>query len=222
MISKFDKQLKEWNHGTLRGAQAKLAKTLKVSTATTALWATGKRHPSKGYIEQMAALFKLDIYGVLKLFDNISGTSYPLPNAKNNKALHEPTLNYSDNLIENTVKLPFLSNVPADFSQYPEENILEWWSIPRRYAQGAKYIVRSQDIGLPDAVCESDLSFIKPCSKITAAHWVVLTDKQGAFCVAKSNYKNGKIQYQIKTPKFKNKKSNWQPIGILLKRIKPF
>ena len=59
-MNKFEKQLEKWNNGVLRGAQAKLAKILNVSTATVAFWATGKRTPSKGYIAQMAQLFGMD------------------------------------------------------------------------------------------------------------------------------------------------------------------
>ena len=60
IMNKFEKQLEKWNRGVLRGAQARLAKALGVSTATTALWATGKRRPSKGYAEQMARLFGMN------------------------------------------------------------------------------------------------------------------------------------------------------------------
>ena len=67
-MNKFEKQLEKWNKGTLRGAQAKLAKCLRVSTATVAMWATGKRHPSKGFIAKMADLFGLDEYTVARLF----------------------------------------------------------------------------------------------------------------------------------------------------------
>ena len=77
-MNKFEKQLEKWNGGVLRGAQAKLAKILKVSTATVALWTTGKRHPSKGYAQQMAALFGLDLYGVTRLFEDSSRVAYPL------------------------------------------------------------------------------------------------------------------------------------------------
>ena len=45
-MNQFEKQLEKWNNGVLRGAQAKLARILKVSTATVALWTTGKRNPS--------------------------------------------------------------------------------------------------------------------------------------------------------------------------------
>ena len=88
-MNKFEKQLEKWNKGILRGAQAKLAKTLGVSTATTALWTTGKRSPSKGYVEQMAKLFDMDALDVYKLFDRRSVIYPDPPNVSSARMLHD-------------------------------------------------------------------------------------------------------------------------------------
>jgi len=228
-MNKFEKQLEKWNNGILRGAQAKLAKTLKVSTATTALWVTGKRHPSKGYIAQMADLFHLDTYNVLKLFNNPSSVSYPFP-ATNASArtFHEDIANYKAPAKEtpfvfgNITEIPLLLTVPEANSNYSEENILEWWSIPRRHVQGAKYILYSQALGLPDATSEYDLCFIKPCKQFKESQWIVLTDKKGHFCAAQTFILKKKIQYKICTPKYQKSTNKWFPVGILVRRFRPF
>ena len=227
-MNKFEKQLEKWNNGVLRGAQAKLAKALKVSTATTALWVTGKRHPSKGYVAQMANLFHLDTYGVLKLFSS-SSASYPLPATDIPiHTLHEKITSYkateseTPSVLDNIVKIPLLLTIPETNLNYPEEYILEWWSLPRRHVQGAKYILYSQAIGLPDATSEYDLCFIKPCKKFKESQWIVLTDKKSHFCAAQTFILKKKIQYKICTLKYQKSKNKWFPVGILVRRFRPF
>lgn len=228
-MNKFEKQLEKWNHGVLRGAQAKLAKALQVSTATTALWTTGKRRPSRGYVSQMADLFGMDEYSVLKLFENLSAVSYSLPQQAVPPTLHEekatPTYVTStpraDSAGKNTVQLPFLDLIPIHYPHYPETDVLEWWSIPRRYAQGAKYIVRSQDIALEAATSEYDLCFIKPAKAAAAGQLVLLHDKKGLFCTARVQMQKGKIAY-IPLQRYTDKSpASWTLLGILVRRIQP-
>lgn len=182
-MNKFEKQLEKWNNGVLRGAQAKLAKTLGVSTATTAQWATGKRHPSKGYINKMAELFSIDLFDALKLFDSRT-TTYPEPSPRM-QLLREKTEEdvYSAGTEEecqsNTVRLPFLNSVPDAFPQYDESEIIEWWSVPRRYALGAKYIIRSSNAGLADAKDGDDLCFVQPTDVPSEQHVMLWKTDEG-------------------------------------------
>jgi len=232
-MNKFEKQLEKWNHGVLRGAQAKLAKALNVSTATTALWATGKRRPSKGYIAQMARLFGLDIYQVIKLFEMPVSVTYPRPefaaqtlHEEKDAALYQANLSnhYTEETAgpSNSVPIPFLDKLPANYPQIPEETILEWWSIPRRYASGIKYIIRSQDIGLHDAIPETDLCFIKPCTTPDHGQITILADVQGNLCIGKAVRKQNSLSYQsLSGGKIKNI-HNYQAIGVILRRIKPY
>lgn len=188
-MNKFEKQLEKWNKGILRGAQAKLAKKLGVSTATTALWATGKRRPSKGYASQMAELFKMDIYNVFKLFENKT-TTYPTPTRSAQLLLREKSDDCSytseeENMAQsNSVRLPFFSQIPTQFPNYNEDDVLEWWSVPRRYACGAKYIVPSLSIGLDTADSE-DLCFLKPCSDVTAGEKALYKLQNGQYTCQK-------------------------------------
>lgn len=227
-MNKFEKQLEKWNNGILRGAQAKLAKTLGVSTATAALWATGKRRPSKGYVAQMAALFGMDVFGVLKLFDARS-TTYPDPaphahsralrdknttdcsyHAGNGEA-HEAEENPAQS---NSVMLPFLNAVPPDFPHYDESDVIEWWSVPRRYALGAKYIVRSKDAGVQDASDCDDLCFIKPVLQPEDGKMTLYADASGKHVIFRSG-KNAHIGPARKS-------AHLRAVGVAVRRVKSF
>lgn len=143
-MNKFEKQLEKWNGGILRGAQAKLAKLLQVSTATVALWTTGKRRPSKGYLSRMAQLFGIDAFDVMRLFPPL--TTYPEA-APRTAALHDAqdTQNaYSTDIFHaegNSVSIPLLHTISAHFPHYEECDVAEWWTLPRRAAQGSKCLV---------------------------------------------------------------------------------
>lgn len=193
-MNKFEKQLEKWNDGVLRGAQAKLAKILGVSTATTALWTTGKRHPSKGYISRMAELFHLSADSVQKLFDTRS-TTYPDPKYSHiggtlrDQSVDEYIYGFAaehagDEIEEasNSVRLPFLNAIPENYPHYDESEIIEWWSVPRRYAQGAKYIVRAHDAGFADAADADDLCFIRPGKEILPGKTVLIAEKKHLYC----------------------------------------
>lgn len=202
-MNKFEKQLEKWNHGVLRGAQAKLAKVLGVSTATTALWATGKRHPSKGYVAQMAALFGLDVYGVLKLFDPrpvlyLDPPVFPQVTALRDKDDYpylSPVATGRDFTQGNSVKLPFLQTPPAEFDDYDPACVLEWWSIPRRYAQGALYLVRAKDAGLADAQDDDDLCFVKPSHAKATGTVLLLLQADGHCRCVKLQRKAGAVHF---------------------------
>ncbi len=167
MMNKFEKQLEKWNGGVLRGAQAKLAKLLHVSTATVALWATGKRRPSKGYAAQMAQLFGMDAYDVIRLFP--ANTTYPelqpphRPRSLRDAQAPENTYradytscNPGDSFsLSNSVSLPFLENAPENYPNYQDGDVAEWWTVPRHHAKGAKFLVC-------DPADKETLFFIRP------------------------------------------------------------
>ena len=174
MINKFEKQLEKWNNGTLRGAQAKLAKCLHVSTATIALWTTGKRHPSKGYLSQLGRLFGMDAYDVSRLFLPTPGLSLPAASTKN-MGLHDSRefeITYStdksqyDLFTSNSINLPFFMHLPAQLPNYQPNQVAEWWTLPRRAAQGALFLIRAGETDIPTTYSD-DILFIMP-----ALHWV--------------------------------------------------
>jgi len=232
-MNKFEKQLEKWNHGVLRGAQAKLAKRLGVSTATTALWATGKRHPSKGYAAKMAQLFNLDIFEISRLFDNHSSTVYIEPTqalSNGTRFLRETDAQYTayplrshspakETFQSNSVRLPFLNHVPEKYPSYKEEDVIEWWILPRRYALGAKYIVRSRDIGLPNVKSEDDLCLVAPHAQPAEGKIVLLSNGQHKYLLRRAHITPQGVWYlslqntPVKTP------GSPTVIGMLVRRI---
>lgn len=232
-MNKFEKQLEKWNKGILRGAQAKLAKILKVSTATTALWATGKRHPSKGYVERMAALFGLDTYEVLRLFEKNPSVIYPIPSSSQLQTLRERTNQeylYSAGTtatdesslfaLGNTVSIPCLATIARNFPTYNAEQILEWWSIPLRYAQGAKYLVPSQALGLKDA-CADDLCLVRPDAEIQPGKVLIFSNSNGDYLVTRVKSVQKNPTYTTLSGKTIRVPKSFEPIAQIIKRIRP-
>lgn len=183
-MNKFEKQLEKWNKGTLRGAQAKLARMLKVSTATVALWATGKRRPSKGYAAQMADLFQTDVYHLMRLFD-AAPTTYP-EGPRPDRALtlrDKENTDFTYNLSakpktfkeSNSVSLPFLQTAPENYPQYDEDDVIEWWTLPRRFAKGAKYLLQ----GDGRAAGPEELYMIKPATELENGKTMLLKTPEG-------------------------------------------
>lgn len=165
-MNRFEKQLEKWNKGILRGAQARLAKLLQVSTATVALWTTGKRHPSKGYVAKMAQLFELDVYDVARLFspDATYLDTYPAKRPfalyeGNNTSLTRRARPLSGQ--EAVISLPVFSKLPPHYPHRIPQEAATHWIVPHQDAKDARFLFR-----LP---CQQDperLLFIQPC-----AHW---------------------------------------------------
>ena len=213
-MNKFEKQLEKWNKGILRGAQAKLAKTLGVSTATTALWTTGKRSPSKGYVEQMAKLFDMDALDVYKLFDRRS-VIYPAPpNVSSARMLHDRhsnefgynmqphSINEEKTEPSNSVQLPFLNEVPSNVEEHNENDIL-----------GAS------QIGLQH-VSSDDLCFIKPFTREQENEWVVFRTPTGQHVCRQIRLHKGQTLYCQPESQNGQKQKPGRPIGVVIKLIR--
>ena len=224
-MNKCEKALAAWNDGTLRGAQAKLAKVLKVSTATVALWTTGKRNPSKGYVAQMAKLFKMSEERVLRLF---MPTTYPEGSASA-AALYENNtegIYNADKEAElvspqsNSVALPYLANVPAGYPEFDEADVVEWWTLPRRYAKGAKYIVRCCGDSMKGSVEYDDLCLIKPENNFLDGKVMLVKVAEGHL-IKRIRKENGKIVlYSDNNKKYKAFAPEMvQPVGLVVRKI---
>ncbi len=189
-MNKFEKQLEKWNGGILRGAQAKLAKLLQVSTATVALWTTGKRHPSKGYLSRMAQLFGLDVFDVMRLFPPL--TTYPeaAPRPAALRDAQDAVNAYSADIFPpegNSVSIPLLHAVSAGFPHYEECEVAEWWTLPRRAAQGAKCLVADAH-----ACGREDLYLIRPTT-VAEEGQIMLVFIQGSAQLRHVRTENGLI-----------------------------
>ena len=223
-MNKFEKALAAWNDGILRGAQAKLAKALRVSTATVALWATGKRNPSKGYVAEMARLFGMTEDRVVRLF---MSSSYP-ENPPHVSAFCETSdgIYNADRETEllapqsNSVSLPYLANVPAGYPEFNDADVLEWWTLPRRYAKGAKYLVRCCGDSMQGSVEYDDLCLIKPETEFLDGK-VMLVRVENGYLIKRIRKEEGKIilysdndkKYKAFTPQ------QVQPVGLVVRKI---
>ena len=182
-MNQFEKQLEKWNNGVLRGAQAKLARILKVSTATVALWTTGKRNPSKGYIEQMAGLFQTAPHTLRKMLQMPAAPiAYPeaavaqshtlRENANEGQYIPRPALSAQSN----SIALPLLGSIPSGDNPYEDGDVLEWWTLPRQRTQGAKFLFK-----LPGT---RQIAAIKPGENPGCFIQCVVLLKNGAYVLA--------------------------------------
>ncbi len=225
MINKFEKQLEKWNNGVLRGAQAKLARCLHVSTATVALWTTGKRHPSKGYLSQLGKIFNMDSYDVSRLFlpnSPLMSSFFP----QKSTGLHDsttPAITYSADTFKykkqtsNSLALPFFLHLPTQLPLYQEHQVAEWWTLPRRAAQGAQFLIHAGGTDISTEYAE-DILFIMPSNK-----WV-----EGSVMLARKNkkYLIRQITTCQHTPKWKKMHqketiipNDAQPIGVVVEKL---
>jgi repressor LexA len=218
-MNRFEKELEKWNNGVLRGAQARLAKEMNVSTAIVALWASGKRKPSKGYAEKLARLFGLPPAQLELLFPSVT---YPVSVITDYPMLRE-TPNAEAEVIppqSNSVSLPFLANVPAGYPEFDDSNIIEWWTLPRRYAKGAKYLVRCCGDSMEGSVGYDDLCLIKPETEFLEGK-VMLVKTGNGYVIKRIRKENGKIVlYSDNNKKYKAFMPHQaQPIGIVVRKI---
>lgn len=192
-MNKFEKQLEKWNGGILRGAQAKLAKILQVSTATVALWTTGKRRPSKGYLARMAQLFNMDPLDAIRLFP--AQTTYPETHVSHPATLRDAqdvANTYSTDILStetNSVLIPLLNSIPDTFPQYEDRDVAEWWTLPRRAAMGAKCLVADSEA---HAHGKEDLYLIRPTTTAEEGQ-VMLLRAGGLLQLKRVRIQNGSI-----------------------------
>jgi len=214
-MNKFEKQLEKWNNGTLRGAQAKLAKCLQVSTAIVALWANGKRRPSKGYIAKMAQLFKLDLYDVSALFSPVTQYSSSLNGTKVSSLRDAPSAGmYIPSLTPapGTVALPVFVHLPPHALGNSAHKAKAWWVIPSVAAQGAQFL-----FPFPEKTDPNKLLFIKPSGTWMQKQLMLARGKR-AFQLVYVTLQQGKIA--LYSPQGKSVPiEEMRPIGIVVKQL---
>lgn len=218
-MNRFEKELEKWNNGVLRGAQARLAKELNVSTAIVALWASGKRKPSKGYAEKLTQLFHLSAEQLEQIF---SSGNYVLTPPADYPILRETGGSEAEIIApqSNSVSLPFLASVPAGYPEFDDSNIIEWWTLPRRYAKGAKYLVRCCGDSMEGSVGYDDLCLIKPETEFLEGK-VMLVKTGNGYVIKRIRKEKGKIVlYSDNNKKYKAFMPNEaQPIGVVVRKI---
>ena len=214
---RFEKQLEKWNNGILRGAQSKLAKALHVSTATIALWATGKRHPSKGYVSKMAQLFKLDEYSVSRLFTQASIYNEILPYSAPSQ-LHDaenPGLNYPiHGWIPNhtAVPIPVFNRLPKSFPHYTPSDTLTWWILPPQAIQEAQYLFL-----LPTPQDLDRILFVRPSNSWIAGK-LMLARRKNTYVLVAATIRQKKVMLHTPNGQFFDAK-DLEPLGIVLRQV---
>ncbi len=214
-INRFEKQLEKWNRGVLRGAQARLAKSLQVSTATVALWATGKRHPSKGYLAHMARLFKLDISQVARLFyqPSVAIKTCPLSLENHPSTLHDSAADwYGPISLTKTVSLPVFTRVPDFYPRYNPTEVKGWWTLPQSEAKQAQFLFSFPTKNNPDR-----LLFIQPCSTWKNDRWM-LCKKTDAYLLVYVQCLQKQVLLQT-TEGEKLTSKNIRPVGLVVRHI---
>ena len=220
-MNKFEKQLEKWNHGILRGAQAKLARILQVSTATVALWSTGQRHPSKGYIAKMAQLFGLDTYEATRLF--AASALYPLPASRSRLALlkentsldtYSTYMTKSSKTTSNTLSLPVFAQLPPSFPAYQEQDIIDWWILPRHATKGSQFIVQRTDTN------GNELFFIKPAKTWINKALFLAKNAEKQYIFGRVQMRGKQVFFQELSGKKAVRKGNdLQPIGQIILKL---
>jgi len=204
MINRFEKQLEKWNNGVLRGAQAKLAKTLGVTTATVALWATSQRHPSKGYISKMAHLFRLSEYDVLRLFTSAPATA--------TTTLREKTTTPFTTNDAGQCTLPVFTHLPPQFPFYAPQDVTGWWTLPKSTADGVAFLLECT----VDKATE--IWFVQPAD--TWHHGRLMLARKGTKLLAGEIFlkKDTHQKSFIKTEKDEPLKA-LIPVGVVVRRL---
>ena len=220
-MNKFEKQLEKWNNGLLRGAQAKLAKCLQVSTATVALWATGKRHPSKGFITQMAKLFNLDEYSVVRLFTNVptyrptdflnTETAYSLHDAAPS-ALHYEATPYPQKNEKDIVKLPVFTKQPEKYPLYKTTDIQSWWQVPADFATQTDFLFL-----LPSKTDTQRILFVR-LRKTWEKNFYMLGKKGARYILVRTRRKNSQLVLETEEGTLLPS-TTIKPIGLVVKQV---
>ena len=173
----------------------------------------------------MAKLFGMSEEKVLRLF---MPTTYPEGTARAS-ALYENAaegIYNADKEAElispqsNSVALPYLANVPAGYPDFNEADIIEWWTLPRRYAKGARYLVRCCGDSMQGSVEYDDLCLIKPETEFLDGK-VMLVKVASGHLIKRIRKENGKIVlYSDNNKKYKAFAPDMvQPLGLVVRKI---
>lgn len=102
---KIEDFFKEINNGKLRGAQAKMARDLNTSTATTNRYFSGEQLPSAQAVKDLAKLYNKTEDEIKKIF-NISEKEKPIQQNFKNKDCHIQQVigNFEAELIKEKLK----------------------------------------------------------------------------------------------------------------------
>lgn len=181
--------LKLINEGQVRGAQAKLASKLGLSTASVANWFSGKSFPSAENIKKMARAYKLDEKELKATFldDNeFTNTIHAIP--------------LTD---KNTISLPILADVPAGLPDFSEADVETFWDIPRWVFPGADFVVKCNGDSLEPKLHLGDYCVIRKTEEPLHGRAMVVKTENGICMKVINKLKDGTIELRSTNPKYR-------------------
>lgn len=182
--------LAELNDGVLRGAQAKLANLLKLSTPTVSEWMAGKKKPSVENIKKMAKIFNKsekelkNIWWEENLEFSRSMRAIPLTD-------------------KNTISLPILADVPAGLPDFSEADVETFWDIPRWVFPGADFVVKCNGDSLEPKLHLGDYCVIRKTEEPLHGRAMVVKTENGICMKVINKLKDGTIELRSTNPKYR-------------------
>lgn len=162
--------LSQYNGGTIRGAQVKLAKELGVSEATISRWFNFPEDykPPMNKLLQIAKLLNktpediADAFGIKRKL---------IPADFTDKVEATPLTK------DNTITLPILADVPAGLPEWSDRDVEMFFDIPRWMFAGADFVVRCIGDSLAPSIKKGDFCVIrKETEPIEGRAMLVRTD----------------------------------------------
>lgn len=182
--------LQHINDGQIRGAQAKLASDLQISTASVANWFTGKSFPSTENIKKMSKIYNLPENEIKKTFleegreFSASLKAVPLTD-------------------KNTISLPILADVPAGLPDFSDADVETFWDIPRWVFPGADFVVKCNGDSLEPKIHQGDYCVIRKTEEPMHGRAMVVRTENGVCMKVIKKLKDGTIQLCSTNPKYK-------------------
>lgn len=182
--------LQHINDGQTRGAQAKLASDLQISTASVANWFSGKSFPAAENIKKMSKLYSLTESEIKKIFLE-EGREF----SSSLKAI--PLTD------KNTISLPILADVPAGLPEFSDADVETFWDIPRWVFPGADFVVKCNGDSLEPKLHLGDYCVIRKTEEPINGRAMVVKTEHGICMKVINKLKDGVIELRSTNPKYK-------------------
>lgn len=182
--------LQHINDGQTRGAQAKLASDLQISTASVANWFSGKSFPAAENIKKMAKLYSLTESEIKKIFLE-EGREF----SSSLKAI--PLTD------KNTISLPILADVPAGLPEFSDADVETFWDIPRWVFPGADFVVKCNGDSLEPKLHLGDYCVIRKTEEPINGRAMVVKTEHGICMKVINKLEDGLIELRSTNPKYK-------------------
>ena len=181
--------LKKINLGKERGAQAKLASVLEISTASVANWFSGKNYPTEENIKKISDIFNIDVAEVRSAFyetDEFAPSVKAVPLTPNN-----------------TVTLPILADVPAGLPEFSDRDIEMFVDIPRWLFPGGDFVVKCIGDSLEPEIRKGDYCVIRKMTDPLDCKPMLVKTEHGICMKIVRKGKDGRTWLCSLNPKYK-------------------